>query len=40
MDHKKVSVIVVLNMSEAFDSIRHDLMLLKLRTMDVSNAAV
>ena len=38
MDEKKVSVIVLLDMSEAFDSIRHDLMLSKLRSIGVSNA--
>jgi len=30
MDDKKISVIVLLDMSEAFDSIRHDLMMCKL----------
>ena len=39
MDDKKVSVIVLLDMSKAFDSIRHDLMLSKLRSIGVSNAA-
>ena len=39
MIDKKVSVIVLLDMSKAFDSIRHDLMLSKLCRIGVSNAA-
>ena len=39
VDDKKISVIVLLDMSEAFDSIRHDLMLSKLCSFGVSNAA-
>ncbi|XP_022792245.1 uncharacterized protein LOC111331405 [Stylophora pistillata] len=39
MDDKKVSVVVLLDMSKAFDSIRHDLMLSKLRSIGVFNAA-
>ena len=39
MDDKKVSVIVLLDMSKEFDSIRHDLMLSKLCSIGVSNAA-
>ena len=39
MDDKKVSVIVLLDMSKAFDSICHDLMLSKLCRIGVSNAA-
>lgn len=39
MDDKKVSVIVLLDMSKAFDSICHDLMLSKLCCIGVSNAA-
>ena len=39
MDDKKVSVIVLLDMSKAFDSIRHDLMLSKLCSIGLSNAA-
>ena len=39
MDHKKMSVIVLLDMSKAFDSIRHDLMLRKLRNAGVSELA-
>ena len=33
MDQKKISVVVLLDMSKAFDSIRHDLMLRKLRKL-------
>ena len=36
---KKVSVIILLDMSKVFDSIRHDLMLSKLCSIGVSNAA-
>ena len=39
MDDKKVSVIVLLDMSKVFDSICHDLMLSKLCRIGVSNAA-
>ena len=39
MDQKKISVIVLLDMSKAFDSIRQDLMLRKLRKAGVSEAA-
>ena len=39
MDDKKVSMIVLLDMSKAFDSICHDLMLSKLCRIGVSNAA-
>ena len=39
MGQKKISVIVLLDMSKAFDSIRHDLMLCKLRKADVSETA-
>ena len=39
MDHKKISVIVLLEMSKAFDSIRHNLMLRKLRKAGVSESA-
>lgn len=39
MDDKKVSVIVLLDMSKVFDSICHDLMLSKLQSIGVSNAA-
>ena len=39
VDDKRVVVIVLLAMSKAFDSIRHDLMLSKLCSIGVSNAA-
>ena len=39
MADKLVSVIDLLEMSKAFDSIRHDLMLSKLQSIGVSNAA-
>ena len=39
MDNKKVSVIVLPDMSKAFDSIRHDLMLSKLHNIGVSSGA-
>ena len=39
MDQKKVSVIVLLDLSKAFDSIRHDLMLSKVRKAGVSESA-
>ena len=39
MDQKKISVVVLLDMSKAFDSIRHDLMLRKLRKSGVSEPA-
>ena len=39
MDQRKMSVIFLLDMSKAFDSIRHDLMLSKLRKTGVSESA-
>ena len=36
MDDKKVSVIVLLDMSKAFDSIRHDILLQKLHELGIS----
>ena len=39
MDHRKMSVIVFLDMSKVFDSIRHDLMLCKPRKAGVSESA-
>ena len=39
MDQNKISVIVLLDMSKAFDSIRHDFMLRKLRKVGVSESA-
>lgn len=39
MDQRKISVIVLLDMSKAFDSIWHDVMLCKLRKAGVSESA-
>ena len=39
MDQKKISVIVLFDMSKAFDSIRHDLIIRKLRKAGVSESA-
>ena len=39
MDQKKISVVVRLDMSKAFDSIRHELMLRKRRNSGVSESA-
>ena len=39
MDRKKISVIVLLDMSKPFDSLRHDLMLRKLHKAGVSESA-
>ena len=39
MDQRKISVIVLLDLSKAFDSIQHDLMLCKLRKAGVSETA-
>ena len=36
MDDKKVSIMVLLDMSQAFDSIRHDILLSKLQSLDFS----
>ena len=40
MDMKQVSVVVPLDMSKAFDSIRHDLMLSKLRKAGAGDSAI
>ena len=40
MDMKQVSVVVLLDMSKAFDSIRHDLMLSKLRKAGAGDSAI
>ena len=40
MDDKKVSIMVLLDMSKAFDSIRHDILLSKLRSLDFSQGAL
>ena len=39
MDEKKVSIMVLLDMSKAFDSIRHDILLSKLQSLDFSQSA-
>ena len=39
MDQRKISVIILLDLSKAFDSIQHDLMLCKLRKTGVSETA-
>ena len=39
MDDKKISLIVLLDMSKAFDSIRHDLLINRLHKLGVSFAA-
>ena len=39
MDNKKVSIMVLLDMSKAFDSIRHDILLSKLQYLDFSQGA-
>lgn len=39
MDQRKISVIVLLDLYKAFDSIQHDLMLCKLRKAGVSETA-
>ena len=39
MDSKKVSIMVLLDMSKAFDSIRHDILLSKLQYLDFSQGA-
>ena len=40
MDDKKVSIMVLLDMSKAFDSIRHDILLSKLQSLDFSQCAL
>ena len=40
MDDKKVSVIVLLDMSKAFDSIRHDILLQKLHELGISSPSL
>ena len=39
-DDKKVSIMVLLDMSKAFDSIRHDILLSKLQSLDFSQGAL
>ena len=40
MDEKKISILVLMNMSKAFDSINHDMLLFKLRSLGVSPSAL
>ena len=40
MDDKKVSIMVLLDMCKAFDSIRHDILLSKLQSLDFSQGAL
>ena len=40
MDSKKISAVVLLDMSKAFDSIRHDILLSKLKKVGISNNAI
>ena len=40
MDRKKVSIMVLLDMSKAFDSIQHDILLSKLQNLDFSQGAL
>ena len=40
MDSKKVSIMVLLDMSKAFHSIRHDILLSKLQYLDLSQGAL
>ena len=39
MDQKHISFVVLLDMSKTFDSVRHDLPLLKLRQLSMSDSA-
>ena len=40
MDEKKISILVLMDMSKAFDSINHDMLLFKLRNLSVSPSAL
>ena len=40
MDEKRISLVVLLDMSKAFDSIRHDKLLSKLQSLGVSDSAL
>ena len=40
MDEKKISILVLMDMSKAFDSVNHDMFLFKLRSLGVSPSAL
>ena len=40
MDEKRISVVVLLDMTKAFDSIRHDILIAKLRRIGISPSAL
>ena len=40
MDEKKISISVLMDMSKPFDSINHDMLLFKLRSLGVSPSAL
>ena len=40
MDEKKITLLVLIDMSKAFDSINHDMLFLKLRSLGVSPSAL
>ena len=40
MDEKKISILVLMDMSKAFDSVSHDMLLFKLRSLGVSPSAL
>ena len=40
MDEKKISILVLMDMSKAFDSINHNMLLFKLRSLGVSPSAL
>ena len=40
MDEKKISILVLMDMSKALDSINHDMLLFKLRSLGVSPSAL
>ena len=40
IDKSEVSVVVLLDMSKAFDSIRHDLLLQKLQSIGVASSSL
>lgn len=40
MDEKKISILVLMDMSKAFDSINHDMLLFKIRSLGVNGLKV